>query len=202
MDLFLHVARERQPQSYALTLVLFTTTLRLSAALALRWEDLDFDTMEIVVSRRLSEGVVTPGGEARQVRYGLASATARGARCAEGVEGDLQREAGEVGAALSGRRWSVPRFHARTCLRKPIKDILKHASITKRFTPHGCRRTGSSMAMHIAGHRALAMHEHYAPVDATESRLEGDAGRHRTGDRTGDAEPTVREEVCKSAKSL
>jgi integrase len=63
------------------------------------------------------------------------------------------------------------RHHYRTLLAKPFKDILEHAAISKRFTPHGCRRTGAKlygktagtrMAMEIAGHLTERMHEHYA----------------------------------------
>jgi integrase len=68
-------------------------------------------------------------------------------------------------------------YHYRTMLQKPFEDICKHAGITKRFTPHGCRRTGAKlygktagtrMAMEIAGHLTVEMHEHYAGVDADE----------------------------------
>jgi len=71
------------------------------------------------------------------------------------------------------------RHHTRTILRDPFKAILKKASITKRFTPHGCRRTGEKlygrtsgtrMAMEIAGHRTEAMHRHYTPVDGEEKQ--------------------------------
>lgn len=61
LDRFLSVARERWPHHYALILVLFTTTVRLGAALALRWDDLDLEDQVFVVTRRLSEGEVMPG---------------------------------------------------------------------------------------------------------------------------------------------
>ena len=70
---------------------------------------------------------------------------------------------------------------------KPFKDIVKAAGIERRFTPHGCRRTGAKLygrtagtriAMDIAGHRTEKMHHHYAPTDAAEKQ---DAARKAFG---------------------
>ncbi len=69
--------------------------------------------------------------------------------------------------------------HHRGLLRKCFADALERAEITKRFTPHGCRRTGAKlygrtsgtrMSMEIAGHKTMAMHAHYAPIDAEEKQ--------------------------------
>ncbi|MGF1508946.1 MAG: hypothetical protein ACFB9M_05520 [Myxococcota bacterium] len=96
-------------------------------------------------------------------------------------------------------------FRSRNGLRKPFLD--KHAGITKRFTPHGCRRTraklycrtaGTRMAMDIAGHVTDAMHRHYTPLSASgegRSRTSGvcavetDWGRSRSRNRDPNRDP-------------
>lgn len=207
LDRFLAVARERWPQHYALILVLFTTTLRLGAALALRWEDLDLEEQVVVAVRRLSEGEVIPG--VKRDRFGedvppLMPEVHEALKGLKATYNEREAASGLLFPAADGRH------HARTVLRKPFKDILKQAGITKRFTPHGCRRTGEKlygrtagtrMAMEIAGHKTLAMHHHYAPILADEKQaaarsafgglrvLDGGGTGDRaakTGDQTGD----------------
>lgn len=189
LDRFLAVAWKRWPQHYALILVLFTTTVRIATALALRWDDLDLETMEIVVQRRLSGSgkrvEVIPG--VKRDRHGedtppLLPEVLEALQVHRATFNDAQRS--------SGLLFPSPRtggHQARTVLARPFEDICKHAGITKRFTPHGCRRTGAKlygrtsgtrMAMRIAGHMTEAMHEHYAPVGAAE-KLE--AGRRAFG---------------------
>jgi integrase len=57
VDRFLAAARAVcSPDRYAAVLMLFTTTLRPGALVALRMDDLDLETMEVVSSRRLSVG--------------------------------------------------------------------------------------------------------------------------------------------------
>lgn len=180
LDDFLAVARERWPQHYALMLVLFTTTMRISTALALRWEDLDLATMEFVVTRRLSgygkKAVVVPG--VKRDRFGedsppLLPEVHSALLTLKATYNEAQEASGLIFPAADGRH------HYRTLLAKPFKDICKHACITNRFTPQGCRRTGAKlygrtagtrMAMDIAGHRTERMHQHYTPVDAEEKQ--------------------------------
>jgi len=169
---FLEVARTRWNQHYALILVLFTTTLRVSTALALRWEDLDLETNEIVVRRRRSgygkKAKVVPG--VKRDRFGEDLPPLHPAVYAELLK--LKAKYNEKQLA-SGLLFPTPEgeHHYRTILAKPFEDILEHAKITKRFTPHGCRRTGAkrygmtsgaAMAMEIAGHLTTEMHKHYA----------------------------------------
>ncbi|MEO1173665.1 MAG: tyrosine-type recombinase/integrase, partial [Myxococcota bacterium] len=81
-------------------------------------------------------------------------------------------------------------FHSRKFLRKPLFDICEHAGITKRFTPHGCRRTGAKlygrtagtrMAMDIADHVTDATHRRYTPLDAAEKAKAGRQAFAREG---------------------
>jgi integrase len=178
MRRFLEVAKVRWPQHYALILLLFTTAMRIGTALALRWEDLDLDTMEIIVTRRLSgygpRAEVVPG--VKRDRFGedappLLAEVLEELRTLRSGFNDAQLASGLLFPTRDGKH------HYRTLLQKPFKDICEHAGITKRFTPHGCRRTGAKlygraagtrMAMSIAGHMTEAMHEHYTPVDAQE----------------------------------
>ncbi len=150
--------------------------MRLSAALALRMEDIDFRTMEVVVRRRLSEGIETPG--VKRDRFGedappLLPEVQEALRSHWATFNQEQRASGLVFPTTNGRH------HARSVLRKPFKDILAKAGINKRFTPHGCRRTGEKiygktagtrLAMEIAGHTTIRMHEHYTPIDASEKQ--------------------------------
>ena len=181
LDRFLEVAKERWPQHYALILVLFTTTTRISTALALRWEDLDLDTMEIVVQRRRSgygkRARVVPG--VKRDRFGEDLPPLLPEVYAAMVElkttyNEAQQESGLIFPADDGRH------HYRTLLAKPFADILEHAGIQKRFTPHGCRRTGAKlygrtagtrMAMEISGHLTEKMHAHYAGGADPEQKL-------------------------------
>jgi integrase len=171
-DRFLEASRECCPQHYALILVLFTTTMRISTALALRCEDLDRERMEFVAVRRLSERELIPG--VKRDRFGEDAPpvmpevlTALEALWAS--FNDAQKASGLMFPTLDGQH------HDRGVLRKAFKSILKRIGITKRFTVHGCRRTGEKlygrtagtrMAMEVAGHRSLAMHNHYTPIDS------------------------------------
>ena len=174
LERFLVVARERQPQHYAMILTLLTTGMRLSNARALRWEDIDEAAEVIHVRRRISADRVVPGVKrSRSARdvvpllSGLANVFAwHRARLSE-----VQRESGWVFPTKAG----APR--AKTVLRKPFKDILKHAKIAKRFTPHGCRRTANDLyrqttsevvTRSITGHLTHRMHAHYSTVSAEE----------------------------------
>jgi integrase len=150
--------------------------MRISTALALRVEDIDLSTMEIVARRRLSEGVETPG--VKRDRFGedappLLPEVHEALKKLWASYNEKQRASGLVFAAHDGRH------HNRTLLREPFKDICSRAGITKRFTPHGCRRTGEKLygktvgtrlAMEIAGHTTERMHRHYTPADAAEKQ--------------------------------
>ncbi len=178
LDEFLKAARERWPQHYALILVLFTTTMRISTALALKWDDIDLETMEFVVTRRRSgygEKAVDVGGVKRD-RFGedtppLLPEVHQALLAHRSTFNAAQKASGLVFPAEDGRH------HYRTLLYFPFQDICHEAKITKRFTPQGCRRTGEKlygrtagtrMAMDIAGHRTERMYHHYTPIDAEE----------------------------------
>ena len=183
LDRFLAEALEHWPQHYALILVLFTTTMRISTALALRWDDLDLETMEFVVTRRLSgygaKAEVIPG--VKRDRFGedappLLDEVYEALLEYRATLSEIQLASGLLFPAIDGRH------HYRTLLANPFKDICARAGITKRFTPHGCRRTGAKLygrtagtriAMDIAGHRTERMHQRYAPVDAEEKQAAG-----------------------------
>lgn len=147
LDRFLEVAFERWPQHYALILVLFTTTMRISLALALRWEDLDLDAREFVARRRLSgQGQrveVVPG--VKRDRHGE-DAPPLLPEVLEELE--AHRAGFNAKQRASGLVFPSPRtggHQTRTVLDRPFKDILAHAGIAKRFTPHGCRRTKAKL---------------------------------------------------------
>ena len=179
LDRFLNVAKARD-EHYALILVLITSTMRISTALALRWEDLDLETSEFLVSRRLSGSGVTaevvPG--VKRSRFSedyppLLPEVHDALLELKATYNDAQKASGLLFPSHHGKH------RARSLLYKPFISICEEAQITKRFTPHGCRRTGAKlygktsgtrMAMSIAGHTTEAMHAHYAPVDAAEKQ--------------------------------
>ena len=163
LDRFLAIAREYWPQHFGLILVLFTTTMRISTALALRWDDIDLETMEFVVTRRLSgygaRAEIIPG--VKRDRFGedappLLDEVYEVLLADRSAFNETQLQSGLLFPTRDGKH------HYRTILSKPFKDICARAGITKRFTPHGCRRTGAKLygrtagtriAMDIAGHR-------------------------------------------------
>jgi integrase len=174
LDRFLSIAARDWPQYYALILVLFTTTMRLSTALALRRDDVDLESMEFVVRRRLSMGMETPG--VKRDRFGedappLLPAVHEALKAHWATFNAAQSRSGLMFPSSEGT------YHSRSALQRPFADILTKAGITKRFTPHGCRRTGAKlygktagtrMAMEISGHLTEEMHRHYAPALAEE----------------------------------
>jgi len=174
------VAKRKWPQHYALILVLFTTTMRISTALALRWEDLDVETGEIVVKRRLSgsgkKAEIVPG--VKRSRFG-----ADYPPLLPEVHQALLKLAVSFNEKETASRLLFPSetggLRARSGLVRPFRDICAEADIKKRFTPHGTRRTGAKLygrtagtriAMEIAGHVTEKMHAHYAPIDAVEKQ--------------------------------
>jgi integrase len=207
LDRFLAVIKQQWPQHYAMVLVLFTTTMRIGTVLALRREDIDLESMEIVAQRRLSAGVVTPG--VKRDRFGEDAPP-----LLPEVHEALKAHWSTFNEAQLGSGLMFPNtdgmHHSPSILRKCFVDASMRAGITKRFTPHGCRRTGAKlygrtegtrMAMEIAGHRTLAMHHHYAPVDAAEKQLAarktfghltvlsgGSGESEKVGDLVGDRE--------------
>lgn len=128
----------------------------------------------ITFRRRLSEGVIVPGVKRKRTAVDVAPLLAEvwdELRVHRERLSEVQVASGLVFPAEDGRH------HARTILREPFKRIRAIAGITKRFTPHGCRRTasalirraaGSAVSMAIVGHTTDRMHRHYAVVDARE----------------------------------
>jgi integrase-like protein len=213
LDRFLEIAERDWDQHYALILVLFTTTMRLSTALALRRDDLDLETMEFIVRRRLSTGVETPG--VKRDRFGEDSPP-----LLPEVHEALKEHWAMFTPIQEASELMFPSkqgtHHSRSVLVKPFEDILLKAGIAKRFTPHGCRRTGAKlygktagtrMAMDIAGHLTDEMHRHYTPALAAEKQaaarsafgglrlLRGDGGREKVGIEVGGADQNRRQKT-------
>ena len=150
--------------------------MRISTVLALRLEDVDRARHTLTFRRRLSEGELLPGVKRSRKAHDVAPLLDEVAKELDRARAGLserQKETGLVFPAEDGR------YHARTLLREPFKRILARAGITKRFTPHGCRRTaaafyrrvaGSAVSKAIVGHTTDRMHEHYAVVSSEEKR--------------------------------
>lgn len=177
VSLFIEGMQRMYPQHYPLTLTLFATALRISAALALRWEDIDLDTHEFVVRRRISGSGASksfvPG--VKRDRFGEDLPP-----LVPGVMAVLEEHRSSFNPRQleSGLIFPSPRtggVQSRSVLNKPFAAVLADVGITKRFTVHGCRRTASKVykaaagpQVAVAGHTTEAMHHHYAPVVASE----------------------------------
>jgi integrase len=180
---FLDASKERWPQHFAMIFTLLTTAVRMSAVCALREEDIDWQSKEIVFRRRrygveVYDGVKGPNARARRkvLRLGLPDELAEVLRMHRQqliAEQHPGLSSGLVFPSLKG----TPRQNS--VLDKPFRDILDHLGIRRRFTPHGVRRTandllrqeaGATVTKAITGHVTDAMHEHYATVRVEEKR--------------------------------
>ncbi|MEO1229875.1 MAG: tyrosine-type recombinase/integrase [Myxococcota bacterium] len=194
---FLWVAKTEYPQHYPLILLMFSTGMRISTALALRVEDLDEVNGFIKVRRRLSGKDVIPG--VKRSRAGadfppLWPEVAEALHEHRSEFNPAQRASGLVFPTRKGTH------RTRTILNNPYKDICERAGITARLTPSsGPRRTAtllyrkaadSAVARHIVGHTTTKMHDHYAPADVEEKMAAADSVRRglqfETGYSSGD----------------
>lgn len=173
---FLNVARKEYPQHYALILFLTTTGCRISTARAVRWEDLDPERGVVHLRRRISKSETLPGVKRSRKKKDTppllpevyqAILRNREAFNAKQRESELVFPSRITGGPVT-----------REILRKPFATILRKAKITKRFTPHGLRRSAAlayrlagsaSLAKTVLGHETDRMHQHYAP-EQTEER--------------------------------
>jgi integrase len=180
---FLATARERWPEHYPLIFTLLVTRARMSQACALRWDDINETSGKIRFRRRRYHdqtyaGVKGPTSSARRRVHEVALTPEH----AEDLHEHRARLVAEQHRGLAGG-WVFPSrmggLHANSVLDKPFKDILAHLEITKRFTPHGLRRTctdltrqvsSSVVTKAITGHVTDAMHEHYSTVSLVEKR--------------------------------
>ena len=183
---FLEVAKDGWPQHYPLILLLFSTAVRISAALALRYEDLDREKGIIRVRRRVSGSEILPG-----VKRSRRSADfpPLWPEVLEALEAHREtfNEAQRVSGLLFPSREGG--LKARSVLNKPFREILRAAEINKRLTPSsGPRRTAarlyrkvadSAVASAVAGHLTDKMHRHYGRVDAEEKRMAAERLRER-----------------------
>jgi integrase len=181
---FLEVAREHWEQHYAMLLVLFTTAVRISTLIALRWEDIDSKAGVIHFRRRRSMKEILPGVKRSRTSRDdvpLLPEVWTALEAHRAPFNEAQHKSGLVFPSWTGG------YRARSVLNRVMSDIAKKAGIEKRFTPHGCRRTaaafyrrvaGSVVSKAIAGHTTDEMHEHYAIVDASEKQ---DAARRAFG---------------------
>ena len=174
---FVEAARERWPQHFAMILTLLATGARMSQVCALRWEDIDEEQKEIRFRRRRYKKEVFPGVKGRTAaarkRVHVVSLTDEHA---EVLRDHRKALVAEQHRGLSAA-WVFPsatgELHGGSVLCKPFKDILAHLKITKRFTPHGLRRTCNDVTRQVAsavvtksitGHMTDQLHEHYSTV--------------------------------------
>lgn len=174
---FLEVARDGWPQHYPLILLLFSTAVRIGAALALRYEDLDPEQGIIRVRRRISCSEVLPGVKRSRRSADFPPLWPELLEALEGQRETFNERQLASGLLFPNREGGL---RGRSVLNKPFRAILQAAEIDKRLTPStGPRRTAarlyrkvadSAVASAVAGHLTDKMHRHYGRVDAEEKR--------------------------------
>lgn len=197
---FVEATRRLCPQHHALVLVLLTSAVRISTALALRREDFDPEHGVIRVRRRRSGGEVLPGVKRSRKARDLPGLDPYVWDVVQAHWAGFSAEQSASGLAFPSERNGG--FQSRSVLNRWIPKILGLAGIKKRFTPHGCRRTsanvvrstaGEAAAMRHAGHLTAEMHRRYTPDLAGEARSRVERSfqgmlRPETGDGAGDAD--------------
>ena len=171
---FLRAARLHQPTHYPMILTLAMTGMRMSAVRALRWEDVDDACGVITVRRRVSGKAVVPGVKRSRRSKDVVPLLPE-------LASVLDKHRRSMTAMQLAAGWVFPTADGNTrtgsVLRKPFKVILEKAKITKRFTPHGLRRTANDLYRRVSsevvtkaitGHVTQRMHEHYSTVTADE----------------------------------
>jgi integrase len=150
-QLFLATAQHEIPRLYPLFATLAGTGIRLGEALALRWDDLDYEAREIRIERAFpddaKEGEIeTPkSGHGRTVDMSrVLSETLR--------THELQARTRNLGSGQSTLNpWVVHTstghpFDASN-LRREMKNVLRKAALPIHFTPHCLRHTYASLML-------------------------------------------------------
>lgn len=173
---FLEAARKFESEHYAMILTLMTTGMRMSAARALRVEDIDEEKGIIIVRRRASGDEVIPGVKRSRKSKDIVPLLPELAAVLKAHRASFNEAQAASGLIFPTRKGTL---RARSVLKRPFANIMKHAKLTKRFTPHGCRRTANDfyrrvssevVTRAITGHLTAAMHEHYSTVTAEEKQ--------------------------------
>jgi integrase len=180
---FLSAARDRWPEHYPLIFTLLLTGARMSQVCALMWQDIDETNGKIRFRRRRYQDEVYAGtkGATAAARRRVHEVALTEGHAAVLREHRSRLVAGQHRGLEAG--WVFPArtggLHANSVLDKPFKDILAHLGITKRFTPHGLRRTCTDLTRQVSsavvtkaitGHLTDAMHQHYSTVSLDEKR--------------------------------
>lgn len=193
LRLLLEAARTLTPKWYPLIATMAMTGMRFGEATALRWEDVD-EAGGVIRIRRAQwhRRVGTPKtGTARTVPL---------LRALAAILAQHRRDLLESQAPGLAAGWIFPGATGEllygSALTKPLAKVLAAAKITRRFTPHGLRRTFNNLVRQvtsgqvvraITGHVTEAMTEHYSHVGAAEKFAAASlALRLVSGDGTGD----------------
>lgn len=163
--------RKVSPSFFPLLATEAITGLRASEATALKWADLiEGDTVLWVRRSHVRGDVVddTKTGRERRVPVPTMLRDILRSHLAELVR--VQHDGLDDGWMFPSDK-GTPRYD--TTLAKPLRKALTAAKISKRFTPHGFRRTLNNLLRSVAtadvqkaitGHSTEAMREHYSHV--------------------------------------
>lgn len=176
---FLEVMRTKHKQHYALVATLAYTGLRFSHASALKWEDIDEEAKIIRVQRKQVRGEIGPVSRRKRAprQYPLHPELAAILRAHRQLLLVKQNKGLEQGWCFPSRKGTL---RTPSTLAKAWQACMKEAGITRRFTPHGLRRTFNDLARlagvdpittkALTGHVTERMREHYSSVRLDEKR--------------------------------
>jgi len=161
--LLLAEAKKDGPKWHALFTVLLRVGLRIGEAIALEWEDIDFEDELVWVRRQHSYGATRPPKNGKVRHIPMHATVARVLRIFPRSSSDL---------VFPGCFGHSP--IAASTVRRRGKKYAKAAGIKKGFWPHACRHTAASMFLaqgvppHVVagwlGHSVRMLNEIYAHV--------------------------------------
>ncbi len=194
--------RERQPQWFALALVLTVTGLRWSQVTGLFWSDIDWQAGRIRLRRRNWKGRLLEIRTTTRRRKSKRRSTAMNPEVAEVLRAHQSQMMKEQHPGLaSGLVFPTAKgtAHKGTPLRDVINRAVAAAELDVHLTTHGLRRTFVTLASQVGdrevvksmvGHMTDRMHEHYRVVSAgQQAELQSNVlAMLRTGQKTGQDE--------------
>ncbi len=170
--------RTMEPDTFPLFALMAFTGLRFCHAHAVEWADLDLDAGTYRITRSRYRGEVNAPSKRKSGKH----AGALVPELADMLKAHRERLMRSQNSGFAKGLvfpTSVGTHHDHRTLSKAITRAAKVAGITRRFTPHGCRRTLNTIAMGFApaelvrkvlGHNTAGMTERYLAADMPAKR--------------------------------
>jgi integrase len=173
--------RERSPVWFALFTTKAMLGLRTSEVTALKWSDIDGDTLKVqrsAVRGHVDERTKTKRTRSLPMPPAVVAVLAEQRARLEAAARAASQARGEI---VPCSRWvfpsatDAPRYGS--TLAKPLRAAMRAAGLERRLTPHGLRRTlndvlrlvaSADVQRAIVGHSSEKMSEHYSWVTPSE----------------------------------